>query len=127
MRTTLVGEKYSQPIDKIPMAKLRNDQSPKVQCQVVSQQDLPVLQQVRVSDKDKIRIEVPPVVPAKNCTLLRSNSSASTTTTTLSTAVNPKLSLHKSQSFCAEKVPLKILIYSTSPKILKTMFQRILI
>lgn len=111
----MVNEKYSQPIDKIPMAKLRNDPSPKVHCQVVSQQDLPVLQQVRVSEKDKIRIEVPPVVPAKNCALMRSNSSASTTATTATGAVTSKLSLHKSQSFCAEKVCIERFHSQTLP------------
>jgi len=64
---------------------------------------LPVLQKVRVSDEDKIRIEVPPVVPAKNA-LARSNSSASSTAAAHAAAAANKLALHKSQSFCAEKL-----------------------
>ena len=105
-RTPLVKEKYMQPIEKIPLARLRfepvpqlQQASPRVQYQIVSQQELPVLQKIRVAEEDKIRIEVPPVVPAK-IVLARSNSSASTAN---STTAN-KLALHKSQSFCAEKV-----------------------
>jgi len=95
----IVGDTYSQQIDKI-----RNDTSPKVHYQVVSKQDLPVLLQVRVSEKDKIRIDVPPIAPVKSCSLLRSNSLASTTNSTQPTTVSSKISLHKSQSFCADKV-----------------------
>lgn len=112
-RPPLVKEKYMQQIEKIPMARLRFEPPPlhqhqmappstaphRVQHQIVSQQELPVLQKIRVSDEDKIRIEVPPVVPAKNV-LARSNSSASGSATSAAT----KLALHKSQSFCAEKL-----------------------
>ena len=116
-RTPLVKEKYMQPIEKIPLARLRFEQTPhqhqhvasgapplsRLQYQIVSQQELPVLQKVRVSDEDKIRIEVPPVVPAKTV-LARSNSSASNTPAVNAAVAASKLALHKSQSFCAEKL-----------------------
>ena len=116
-RAPLVKEKYMQPIEKIPMARLRFEPTPqynpapaltaaqqRVQFQIVSQQELPVLQKIRVSDEDKIRIEVPPVVPAKTA-LARSNSSASSSNAAAhAAAAANKLALHKSQSFCAEKL-----------------------
>ena len=129
-RTPLVKEKYMQPIEKIPLARLRFEPvpqqlpqqqpqapSPRVQFQIVSQQELPILQKVRVADEDKIRIEVPPVVPVKTA-LARSNSSASNTAGVNAAAVSTKQALHKSQSFCAEKLSVANTMQTVAPVVL---------
>lgn len=80
-------EKYTQPIDRIPTAKLK-----------------PPPQPAAVNPEPaKIRIEVPPVVP---CKLNRSNSTAGVETSHSNghqQNSQAKVSLQKSLSFCADK------------------------
>ena len=115
-----LGEKYAEPIVKIPMAKLKtvdnrigtgesvNSQHSKNNYQLYGiniDNEQPVQKTIiKVSEMDKIRIEVPPEVPLKS-SLSRSNSAAGNPTSSASQKHQP---LQKSRSFCAEKSVLSI-------------------
>ena len=95
-------EKYTQPIDRIPTAKLRFDTPHQTVAQ--HQQQHPAM----APEVEKIRIEVPPKVPNK-VQLNRSNSTAESGSNT------SKVTLQKSLSFCADKTKaVKISVPATT-------------
>ena len=114
-----LGERYAEPIVKIPMAKLKtteiNGMVGNLNPSQASQQNYQLYginigheeapkTVVRVAEADKIRIEVPPVVPVKSV-LSRSNSAAGNAATN---GAQRNQSLQKSRSFCAEKSMLSV-------------------
>ena len=109
-----LGERYAEPIVKIPMAKLKNEENVTMKGLVPnfqhSQQNYhsfginagnaePIKTVVQVAEEDKIRIEVPPEVPVK-AALNRSNSAVGNPSNNTAQKHQP---LQKSRSFCAEK------------------------
>ena len=114
-----LGEKYADPIVKIPMAKLKNGEN----CTIIGDISNPQYSQqtyqlygidiegkgipktvIRVGETDKIRIEVPPEVPLKSA-LSRSNSAVGNTSNNIS---QKHQLLQKSRSFCADKSILSV-------------------
>ena len=91
LRTTpaLTGDKYMQPIERIPRLKIHP-----------IEQQQPVKTVVKVVPEDKIRIEVTTNNHQHHNHLMRSNS---TTVKSNNHPVTMTTNLQKSQSFCAEK------------------------
>ena len=87
-------EKYTQPINRIPTAKLKPHPATAPATMPPNSTSEPMSMPAAAAPA-KIRIEVPPVVPNK---LNRSNSTAGE-----SSAAAQKVTLQKSLSFCADK------------------------
>ena len=109
---SLAGEKYSQNIGKIPFAKIRQGHAEPVAAAIVAAQQHHQQQQhpqkAKISAADKFVIAIAPsdvapsAIPMKSG-LNRSNSVAGTQSTQSTAATGTTTSLHKSQSFSAEK------------------------
>ena len=88
-------EKYTQPINRIPTAKLKPHPAQTAPATMTPNSTSEPMSMPAAAAPAKIRIEVPPVVPNK---LNRSNSTAGE-----SSAAAQKVTLQKSLSFCADK------------------------